>query len=143
MAKEQQSSGGGIDGWTRSLISAALVVAGSWYTVTNEIHGYIDARLTETVDKITLRAGAIGEGQMLMVMDTVHAMDTRMVARINNLEELIGVRPSPRTIVVPPDTVARNRMERELKEIRGSIELLLDGAADPVYIRTRAHNEKQ
>ncbi len=127
-------------------LKVALVIVTSWQLFANDIHGYIDTQLEELEKNVVRKVNNTTSGQMLQVVDSIgdrmQAYQDTNAARFINLEELIGVRPSNRTIITPPDTVAIKRLQLEMRQVHEGIELILDGQADAAGKRRprRAHN---
>lgn len=134
------------DGWIQTAVGAFVVVITTFTTFSSTIHEYIDKKIEEQNKDLVRQVGAVGAGQMAIVMDTtlqvVALYYDSTCTRLNNVEELIGVRPSNRTIITPPDTVAIKKLQHQMRQVEEGIELILDGQAKAAGERRprRAHN---
>jgi hypothetical protein len=134
------------DNWIRSAVQALVIIVSTWQLFTKEIHGYIDTKLEGMEEQVVRKVATVNHGQMLLLVDSIGDVmqlyqDTTR-DRLFNIEELIGVRPSNRTIVVPPDTVAIARLQKQMRDVEAGIEQILDGQAEAAGKRRlrRAHN---
>lgn len=130
------------ESFTKVIITVVLTVVGSWATVRNEIHSYIDAKMEDVSSEITREVVNSVSGQMLQVMDStkadIAAHQQAIGARLDIIEELVGVRMTNRTIIHPPDTAAIRRLERRMSQMEMGIDAVLDGMSRAE--RKRAHN---
>lgn len=134
------------DNWIRSAVQALVIIVSTWQLFTKEIHGYIDTKLEGMEDEVVRKVATVNAGQMLLLVDSIGGVmqlyqDTNR-ARLTNIEELVGVRPSNRTIIMPPDTVAIAALNRKMRDVEAGIEKILDGQAEAAANRRqrRAHN---
>jgi len=136
------------DGWIQTAVGAFVIVITTFTTFSSTIHEYIDTKMEAQSKSLVRDVSAIGAGQMLLVMDsTVHVIglyyDTTCT-RLDNLEELVGVRPSNRTIITPPDTVALKQLKWRMQNMEQGIEAILDGMQDDreSWKRRTSHNTR-
>lgn len=115
-------------GWAAQLMFAALTVISTWRLFAGEIHGYIDQQVSDMRTEVTREVAAIGEGHMLMVTDSLAAMEQRTAVRLDAIEERVGLRTSSGARVVvnaaPPDTAAQRRTAERLTRIETLLEHL-------------------
>lgn len=130
------------ESYTKMIITVVLTVVGSWATVRNEIHTYIDTKMEAVRKDITSDVVNSVSGQMLQVMDStkadIQAHQDAMSTRLDAIEEMVGVRVTNRTIITPPDTTGIKRLERRMAQMELGIEAVLDGLSRAE--RKRAHN---
>lgn len=127
--KEQNAA----TGWIGQAVQALVIIVTTWQLFAKEIHGYIDTAIAEERTELVRDLARINAGQMLMVMDSTTSAVRRYydstATRLVNLEELVGVRPSNRTIITAPDTVAIRRLQRDMAQLQEGVEAILDGQA--------------
>lgn len=118
-------------GWAAQLLFAALTVISTWRLFAGEIHGYIDGQVNELRTEVAREVAEIGEGHMLMLSDSLAAMELRTGARLDAIEERMGLRAAPGTRLVvtaaPRDTAAQRKTDERLARI----EQLLHALAQP------------
>lgn len=134
-----------VDGYVKLVLTVVLTVAGSWATVSKEIHGYIDTKMEDVSQQMVRTISAQATGQMLQVMDStkqaIQSHQDTMYTRLERIETRIGMRnTNGRTVVVTPDTAALAEVQRRLFLIEQGIEAILDGPPASKVRAKRAHN---
>lgn len=146
MSATPEKAANAATGWIGQAVQALVIVITTWQLFATEIHGYIDTKMDAMEQNMVRKVGATTSGQMLQLVDSVdkrmQAYQDTNVKRLNNIEELIGVRPSNRTIIVPPDTAAIQRLQWQMRQVESGIERILDGQAEAAGQRRLRHTPK-
>jgi hypothetical protein len=125
--------------WPGQLLALAMAVISAWQLFAKEIHAYIDGHMDDVRNEMLVQVAIVGEGQMLMLTDSLRAFEQRQAHRLEAIEERVGLRGNGANAVVTMAT--RDSLVHRMKKLEALIEQLveahLDGAPPPANIARR------